>query len=52
MTATTPEEAQVSLDRFWAETGDARLRPPGRYADPGQPAERGTAGLADGRRAR
>lgn len=37
MTATTPEQAQVSLDRFWAATGDARLRPPGRYADPGQP---------------
>jgi hypothetical protein len=35
MTAVTPEEAQVSLDRFWATTGDARLRPPGRYADPG-----------------
>jgi len=34
MTATTMEEAQVSLDRFWATTGDARLRPPGRYADP------------------
>jgi transposase len=34
MTATTPEDAQVSLDRFWAGTGDARLRPPGRYADP------------------
>ena len=34
MTATTPEEAQVSVDRFWATTGDARLRPPGRYADP------------------
>jgi Mu transposase, C-terminal domain len=34
MTAATPEEAQVSLDRFWATTGDARLRPPGRYADP------------------
>jgi transposase len=34
MTATTPEEAQVSLDRFWATTGDARLRPPGRYGDP------------------
>jgi hypothetical protein len=39
MTAATPEEAQVSLDRFWAVTGDARLRPPGRYADPGQPAD-------------
>jgi transposase len=36
MTATTPEEAQVSLDRFWATTGDARLRAPGRYAEPGQ----------------
>lgn len=35
MTATTPEAAQVSLDRFWATTGDARLRPPGRYAEPG-----------------
>jgi hypothetical protein len=39
MTAVTPEEAQVSLDRFWAVTGDARLRPPGRYSDPGQLAE-------------
>ena len=38
MTAATPEEARVSLDRFRAATGDARLRPPGRYADPGQPA--------------
>jgi transposase len=36
MTAATPEQAQVSLDRFWAATGDARLRPAGRYADPGQ----------------
>ncbi|MEJ7845024.1 MAG: hypothetical protein WKF93_05225 [Acidimicrobiales bacterium] len=44
MTATTPEEAQVSLDRFWATTGDARLRPPGRYAEPGE--------LADGERPR
>jgi hypothetical protein len=35
MTATTMEEAQVSLDRFWSTTGDARLRPPGRYAEPG-----------------
>ncbi len=34
MTATTPEEAQVSLDRFWSTTGDARLRPAGRYAEP------------------
>jgi len=34
MTASTPEEAQVSVDRFWATTGDARLRPPGRYAEP------------------
>jgi hypothetical protein len=36
MTATTPEEAQVSLDRFWSTTGDARLRPPGRYAEAGE----------------
>ncbi|MGI8808722.1 MAG: Mu transposase domain-containing protein [Acidimicrobiales bacterium] len=36
LAATTPEEAQVSLDRFWDSTGDARLRPPGRYADPGE----------------
>jgi transposase len=35
MTATTPADAQVSLDRFWSTTGDARLRPPGRYAEPG-----------------
>ena len=35
MTATTREEAQVSLDRFWSTTGDARLRPPGRYAEAG-----------------
>ena len=34
MTATTMEEAQLSLDRFWATTGDARLRPPGRYLNP------------------
>jgi len=42
MTATTPEDAQVSLDRFWATTGDARLRPPGRYANSDQivPGER------------
>src|SRR5207249_12231240 len=32
-------DAQVSLDRFWATTGDARLRPPGRYADPDDVAE-------------
>jgi transposase len=36
MSATTPEAAQVSLDRFWATTGDERLRPPGRYADPAE----------------
>jgi hypothetical protein len=39
MTATTPEAAQVSLDGFWASTGDERLRPPGRYLDPGELAE-------------
>jgi transposase len=32
--ATNPEEAQVSLDRFLASTGDARLRPPGCYIEP------------------
>ncbi|MGH3184103.1 MAG: hypothetical protein ACRDOE_19670, partial [Streptosporangiaceae bacterium] len=35
MTATTPEAAQVDLDRFWATTGDARGRPAGRYAEAG-----------------
>jgi transposase len=35
MTATTPAGAQLSLDRFWSTTGDDRLRPPGRYLDPG-----------------
>ena len=35
MTATCPAEAQLSLDRFWSTTGDDRLRPPGRYLDPG-----------------
>jgi transposase len=35
MTATTVEEAQLSVDRFWATIGDARLRPPGRYAEAG-----------------
>ena len=34
--ARTPEQAQVSLDQFLASTGDARLRPPGRYAEPGE----------------
>jgi transposase len=34
MTATTPEQAQVSLDRFCSTVGDARLRPPGRLVDP------------------
>ncbi len=33
-TATTPTDAQATLDRFLSTTGDARLRPPGRYADP------------------
>ena len=42
MTARTPAEAQVSLDRFWSVTGDARLRPPGRYAEPDE--------LVDGQR--
>jgi hypothetical protein len=54
MTATTPAEAQVSLDRFWSTTGDDRLRPPGRYLDPGdltdaeRPRWRSVRELADG----
>lgn len=34
LAAQTVEEAQASLDRFWATTGDARLRSPGRIDDP------------------
>jgi transposase len=34
LVAESPEAAQVSLDRFWATTGDARLRSPGRVDDP------------------
>jgi len=34
MTATSMEEAQLSLDSFLSTTGDARLRPPGRCLDP------------------
>jgi transposase len=34
LAADSPEAAQVSLDRFWASTGDARLRSPGRIQDP------------------
>jgi transposase len=34
MTATTPYEAQLSLDRFCEGIADARLRPPGRLVDP------------------
>jgi hypothetical protein len=34
LSADSPEAAQVSLDRFWATTGDARLRSPGRIEDP------------------
>jgi transposase len=36
MTARTQADAQVSMDRFWSSTGDARLRPAGRYLDPGE----------------
>lgn len=36
LSATNPEDAQHSLDRFCATIGDARLRPPGRYVDPGE----------------
>jgi hypothetical protein len=34
LAADSPEAAQVSLDRFWATTGDARRRSPGRIQDP------------------
>lgn len=34
LAADTPEGAQVSLDRFWSTTGDARLRSPSRIEDP------------------
>jgi len=34
MTATTPEQAQLSLDRFCETIADQRLRPPGRFQDP------------------
>ncbi len=39
MTATTLADAQVSMDHFWSTTGDARLRPPGRYLDPDELAD-------------
>jgi len=39
MTATTLADAQLSMDHFWSTTGDARLRPPGRYLDPADLAE-------------
>jgi transposase len=35
MTATTPEAAQTSLDRFCVTIADRRLRSPGRILDPG-----------------
>jgi len=34
LAATSPEAAQVSLDRFWATTGDSRLRSPSRIEEP------------------
>jgi transposase len=34
LAARSPEAAQVSLDRFWATTGDARLRSPARIEEP------------------
>ncbi|MDP9386832.1 MAG: IS21 family transposase [Actinomycetota bacterium] len=34
LAATSSEAAQASLDRFWATTGDARLRSPSRIEDP------------------
>ena len=38
LAADSPQAAQVSLDRFWATTGDARLRSPSGIEEP--PAER------------
>jgi hypothetical protein len=34
LAADSAEAAQLSLDRFWASTGDARLRSPSRIEDP------------------
>jgi transposase len=34
LAATSPEAAQVSLDRFWSTTGDARLRSPAKIGEP------------------
>jgi transposase len=34
LAADSPEAAQLSLDRFWATTGDARRRSPARIEDP------------------
>ena len=34
-----PGRGPVSMDHFWSTTGDARLRPPGRYLDPEELAE-------------
>src|SRR5204862_4806891 len=52
LAADSPEAAQVSLDRFWSTTGDARLRSPLRIEDPagdGSPQRWPTVGeLADG----
>ena len=51
LAADSPQAAQASLDRFWATTGDARLRSPSRVEEP--PADGGRArwptvgGLAD-----
>jgi transposase len=36
MTATTPEQAQLSLDRFCETIADQRLRPPGRLVGPSE----------------
>ena len=34
LAAASPQAAQVSLDRFWSMTGDARLRSPARIEEP------------------
>lgn len=52
LAADSPEAAQVSLDRFWATTGDARLRSPSGIEDPpgdgGRPRWPTVGELADG----
>ena len=47
LAADSPEAAQVSLDRFWSTTGDARLRSPRGIVEPGAGRWPTVAELAD-----